>query len=251
MTPALQNALISYFVIFCRIGGCFMLAPGLSSARITPRIRLFAALSLSAALAPSLMQIVQPLVVEGGQDRFIGLIATETLTGAALGLTARALFFTFEMAAAAISQAIGLSSSFAPRIDDNEQAATLTAFLTLGATTLFFVAGFHVELTRAIFDSYSAVAPGSAFSAGALLSRMTVALRDSSLVALRIAAPFFVLSLLTHLAIGLVNRAAPQVAIYFVAAPLVMAIGLGALYLLAPTMLSLFLDFQAFLIERL
>ena len=42
------------FLLFCRIGGCLMLMPGFSSARVPPQVRLFIALAVTLALAPML-----------------------------------------------------------------------------------------------------------------------------------------------------------------------------------------------------
>ena len=43
MTATLPDFVIAAFVTFCRVGGCFMVMPGLSSARVPLQIRLFVA----------------------------------------------------------------------------------------------------------------------------------------------------------------------------------------------------------------
>ncbi|MCB1466086.1 MAG: flagellar biosynthetic protein FliR, partial [Rhizobiaceae bacterium] len=54
MTPFAETVVIAAFLAFCRIGGCFMIMPGLSSARVPLQIRLFLALAISAALVVNL-----------------------------------------------------------------------------------------------------------------------------------------------------------------------------------------------------
>ena len=80
-----MNAWVDYliptFIIFCRIGGCFMLVPGMSSGRIPIRFRLYIAIAFSLALAP----IIVPdfLKAQGPVDgaRLVELIVNETLVG--------------------------------------------------------------------------------------------------------------------------------------------------------------------------
>ena len=44
---AVETQLFALFLLFCRIGGCMLFAPGLSSPRVAVHIRLFAALGLT------------------------------------------------------------------------------------------------------------------------------------------------------------------------------------------------------------
>ena len=43
---------LGVFILFCRIGGCLMLAPGFSTAQIPTQVRLFIALAATLALTP-------------------------------------------------------------------------------------------------------------------------------------------------------------------------------------------------------
>ena len=54
--PALApRAAIGAFVLFCRIGGCLMLAPGFSNTQIPTQVRLFVALAVTLTLTPLLL----------------------------------------------------------------------------------------------------------------------------------------------------------------------------------------------------
>ena len=54
MNAVLANFVITAFVAFSRIGGCFLLMPGLSSARVPIQIRLFVAIApLVASASPN------------------------------------------------------------------------------------------------------------------------------------------------------------------------------------------------------
>ena len=49
-----QGTVLALFAAFCRVGGCFMLLPGFSSARLSLQIRLFLAVAVSIAILPIL-----------------------------------------------------------------------------------------------------------------------------------------------------------------------------------------------------
>src|SRR5690606_31883263 len=50
-----SDAVLSTFLLFCRIGGCLMLMPGFASPRVPAQIRLFIAIAVTLALAPLLL----------------------------------------------------------------------------------------------------------------------------------------------------------------------------------------------------
>ena len=53
VTVTAEGAVIAAFLAFCRIGGCFMVMPGLSSARVPMQVRLFVAVAATLAAARS------------------------------------------------------------------------------------------------------------------------------------------------------------------------------------------------------
>ena len=52
------RAALGAFVLFCRIGGCLMLAPGFSNTQIPTQVRLFVALAVTLTLTPLLLERV-------------------------------------------------------------------------------------------------------------------------------------------------------------------------------------------------
>ena len=52
------NAALGAFMLFCRIGGCLMLAPGFSNTQIPTQVRLFVALAVTLTLTPLLLERV-------------------------------------------------------------------------------------------------------------------------------------------------------------------------------------------------
>ena len=107
---------------------------------------------------------------------------------------------------------------------------------------LLFVFDFHHEIIRALVMSYD-VAPISAmFSPQSALIDMADTISESFLVVLRLGSPFIAYAILVNIGIGFVNKLVPQIPIYFISLPFVIAGGLVLLYFAMPTMLSLFAD---------
>jgi flagellar biosynthesis protein FliR len=80
------------------------------------------------------------------------------------------------------------------------------------------------------------------FNPQAALVDVTDTLSESFLVVLRLGSPFIAYSLLVNLTIGFVNKLVPQIPVYFISLPFVIAGGLVLLYFGASTFLTLFAD---------
>jgi len=223
------SALASGFIIFCRIGTCLAFAPGFSTPRAPMRARLLTALALSLALAPGILEDGGPNLMATSDATTIALIVKESLVGAAIGIMARIFFALFEMMLTAASMSIGASSSFSPRIDEAEAAPEFAALVMFSATSLLFVTNMHWQIVRAVHDSYAAIPIGAGIEMRFALAKMVDALSVGSAIAFRLACPFIFFGLVCNFGFALANKLIPQVAIYFVAAPVVLFCGLSLL----------------------
>ena len=90
--------------------------------------------------------------------------------------------------------------------------------------------------------SYS-VAPLNVFlNPQSALIDITDTLSEAFFVMVRLGSPFVAYALLVNLTVGFVNKLTPQIPVYFISLPFVIAGGLILLYFGAPTLLSLFAD---------
>lgn len=225
-----ETTLLAGFVIFCRIGMCLAFAPGFSSPRMPMRVRLMIALGLTVALAPGLLAAIGPRTLDFDRGRIVVLIVRESATGAALGIVARLVFSALETMFTAASMAIGLSSSFAPRVEEGDSIPELAAIVLFAVTAMLFVMDFHWEIVRAVLDSYSAMPLGSPVSSQFALSRVADTLSFAFSATFRLASPFLAFGLVSNFAFALVNKITPQIAIYFVSTPVILFGGLVILY---------------------
>jgi flagellar biosynthetic protein FliR len=238
---ALQSIIIAAFLAFCRVGSCFMLMPGLSSARVPLQVRLFVALSASGALLIHLWDRITPFATREPTVLLV-LIASESLIGALIGLMARLYVLALQFIASSIATLIGFGAAGGPGIEEVEPQSALGSIISFSALMLLFVFDFHHEIIKALVMSYD-VAPISAmFNPQSALVDMTDTVSESFMVMIRLGSPFIAYAILVNLGIGFINKLVPQIPVYFISLPFVIAGGLILLYFAVPTLLSLFAD---------
>jgi len=230
------------FVLFCRIGACLMLAPGFSSPRTPARVRLFIALAVALSLAPPLLGKAAPHF--DTLAALVGAILSESLVGAVIGLLGRFYFLALETMMMAVSMQIGMSNALGAPIDETEPLPPIASLIVAAATCLVFISDLHWELIDGLMRSYAVMPIGFLLRPQAALHMAADDLTAAFIVTLRIASPFIVFAIVVNLAIGLINRLTPQIPVYFISGPFVIAGGLALLYFSAEAMTSAFL--QAF-----
>ena len=224
------KAALGAFVLFCRIGGCLMLAPGFSSTQIPAQIRLFVALAVTLTLTPLLLGRLPGAALGDDPILTLKIIALESLVGGMIGVLARMFYFALEALAVGAAAMLGFSSPSGFQIERDETMAPLATLISLAAIALLFAANLHWELLRGLVASYDVIPVGADFNARLALKQIADALSESFRLALRIASPYVIYALVVNLALALVNRLTPQVQVFFVATPFVAAGGLVLLY---------------------
>nr|WP_255616771.1 flagellar biosynthesis protein FliR [Microvirga puerhi] len=228
-------------MIFCRVGGCLLVVPGFSSARVPPQVRLFIALAVSLAVAPLLIEKFQGRLQ--GQSPVITLwwIFSESLTGFFIGFLGRIFFMALQTLVTAMATGIGFGSIPGTQIDDSESIPAIGSLIMMVATALVFMADLHWELFRGLIASYSRLPPGETFGAQLALVQITDQISATFLVALRISSPFIIYSVIVNLAVGLANKLTPTIPVYFLATPFVLLGGMLLFYILFKEYMLLFM----------
>ena len=239
--PPLPELVIAAFLAFCRIGGCFMMMPGLSSVRVPMNVRLFVAVAVSFALLAHLWDQIQPHV-DTRPVVLIPLVLSEILIGGLIGLVARFYLLALQFIASAIAMMSGFTAMPGIAIEEMDAQTPISAIVSLSALLLLFTLNFHHEIMAALVASYWLAPVNVFFNPGAALSDLTDTISESFLIVLRLGSPFIAYAILMNLAVGFINKLSPQIPVYFISLPFVIAGGLILMYLTFPTMLSLFAD---------
>lgn len=250
MTEEPQLWAFSLFLLFCRVGGCVIFAPGLSSARVPTQIRLLVALGVVLALSPLLAGLIARRVAEIGENAQPLLILHETIVGSAIGLMGRFFFLSLQFAANTLWSTIGLAGVPGVPLEESDSGSPLATLASTGAVVVIFTLGLHIEMLRAIIDSYGVIGIAEALEPETLLSNMTSVLSETSALALRLAAPFIAYGILINIALGLANRFVPHISVYHATTGLVMFLGFVLLHLLWPEWMMLFVGSYATWLQR-
>ena len=240
MIDGLANTVLATFLVFCRVGACLMLVPGFSSINIPVQVRLFVAIVISFALTPVLMATLRPLVVDALPLTLAFLIGSELLIGSIIGIGGRVFFLALQTMATAMASGIGLSSIPGTQVGDVDPAPALVPLIMAGVSTLFFMTDQHWQVLRGLMKSYDVWHPGDRLGGATALDQLVTPLAESFVLTLRITSPFIVYAVIVNLAVGLVNKVAPAIPVYFLATPFVLLGGLLLLYLVSDEMLTQF-----------
>lgn len=242
MSDALTTSLFSIFLVFCRIGGCVMFAPGFSSPRLPMQIRLFVAVGITAAVAPLVTTGMAATLSGMTSADQIFLILSETLAGAAIGIMARIFVLALQFAATAVASFIGLAGIPGVPLEETDSGSPLATLASAAAVMLMMHMGLHLELLAAVIDSYSAIRPERAVPIEALTRNLLDTVSETWLLALRLAGPFLLYGVIVNSALGLANRFAQQISAYHASSGAVILGGLMLAYLIWADWMNIFLD---------
>ncbi len=240
------------FAVFCRVGAMFMTAPAFGDFTLSPRLRLAAAIAVTAALAPVAGQFYPAWAREGGLSVMSAVIIGELLIGGFLGLAARTFFAALNVAGQTIAYQMGLSLSQIFDPSQELQGAIVGGFLAVLGTTMIFATDLHHMLLTALKDSYLLMAPGALPRFGDMSSLMVETLSAAFSLGLRLAAPFILFGLVFYIGAGVLNRLMPQAQVFFMLMPASLTLGLMLLMLTTGLVMVLFLErFETFLSQFL
>ncbi|KPF42032.1 flagellar biosynthetic protein FliR [Rhizobium sp. AAP43] len=224
-----QGTVLVLFAIFCRIGACIMTLPGFSSARISMNIRLLLAVAISISLTPLLFDTVYPRISGTGAS-MIAVIVAEVLIGMMYGLVPRFFVLGLQFAGTSMSMAIGLSSPGSGDVLEDTSETALTNMISFAGLLILFMLDFHHVVFRALAESYSVMPIGDLPDTQKMLITLTDTLSATFILMLRLASPFLIFGLMFNVGVGLVNKLAPQIPIFYISTPYLLMGGLVLLY---------------------
>ena len=119
------RAALGAFVLFCRIGGYLMVAPGFSNTQIPTQVRLFVALAVTLTLTPLLLERVPSEALADDPILALKTIAVESAVGGMIGVLARLFYFALDALAVGAASMLGFSSPSGFQIEGDEPMAPL------------------------------------------------------------------------------------------------------------------------------
>lgn len=222
-----------------RIGGAFAVCPALSDSMIPGVARRAFVLGISAIAVPLVMRGLPP-----GEPNYwlFSLVALkEAIIGFLIGFFAAIPFWIAENIGNLIDNQRGatMGEMYSPL--SGAQVSSTGLFFTQVVSTLFFVGGAVFILLGALYRSYAlwpVFTEGVRFDPATPLAILGAA--DAMLeTTVIIAAPIVILMFLATVGLGLVNRTAPQLNVFFLSMPIKSALGVAMLVVYLPFILDM------------
>ncbi len=235
-----QGWLWAAALVFLRVGAAMALMPAFGDQVVPQRVRLVLALAFTAIVLPAVagqMQDLPSVPLAAGE---------EVLAGLTLGIGLRLFVLALQTAGSIVAQTTSLSQLFAGATPEPQPA--IGNLLTMASLALAVQAGLHVRAAILFVMSYQILPAGRLPAAADLAEWGLQRIVAATVLALGLAAPFVIGSVVYNVALGVINRAMPQMPVSMVGAPV---LTLGALVLMAlasPLILVIWLEaFTAFL----
>lgn len=230
-----QEQLLVFLVVFARIGSVAMFLPPIGEASLPNRIKLALGLVMAVIVMPS----VAVRITDGPLPPLPALLAAETLTGLAIGILLRLAVVALQVCGTIIGQATSLSQMMGAAGLDPLPA--VGHILALGGLALAMMSQMHVHLAEALIRSYGQIPLGAVLNAGTALAIVVERVQALFGLALSLAAPFLIVGLLYNLALGVINRAMPQLMVVLIGAPAITGATLALLAVVSPILLQVWL----------
>ncbi len=226
------------FIVFLRIGPVISLFPGFGEQSVPMRIKLMLALGFTLALTPALAPELSGAVAS--PPPLPWLILCETAIGLVIGIGFRLFLLALQTAGSIAAQATSLA-----QILGNSGATPMPAIghlLVIGGLALAMILGLHIRLAEMMVLTYALFPVAVLPEASAVTTWGVRQIASAFALAFTLAAPFVIVSVVYNLTLGIINRAMPQLMVVFVGAPVITAGGMILLLLLAPTMLTIWVQ---------
>lgn len=233
-----QDGIAVGFIVFLRIGAAMAVLPAFGERAIPERVRLILAIAFTAIVAPAVSGHVLPLLQS---DRHIYLLlGSEVIAGLALGLALRFFVLVLQIAGSIAAQSTSLSQIFGGGAVEPQPA--IGHVMVVSGLALAVMTGLHVRLAEALIGSYSVFSPGVFPSPSIIADWGLDRVAKAFALSFTLAAPFVIASFIYNVALGVINRAMPQLMVAFVGAPAITAGGLILMFLSFPLVLSVWND---------
>lgn len=238
--PKDWSAYGSIAMVFFRLMGIVIIAPGFSHQAVPRLFKVLFALSLSVALFPMLVDKLAPVpsTVEG----VAAYALKETAIGFVMGFAAYVTFEAIHMGAQFVGYQLGFGTAGVLDPGSQSNVSALVPLAGWIGLMVILLTDMHHQILHLFVLSFDVTRAKEPDWAGNL--PLTTFLVDQAgrlfLEAVRLAAPFTLLVLACNCVVGVLSRMLPQMHMLLFVFPITMTLGLLALWLVMPEWLECF-----------
>lgn len=244
---------VSFMLVMTRVSAMMYAFPFFGSPAVANRIRILFTLVLSFMILPI-------VGVEGlGHDWGLGQlglsIGRELAIGLLVGFGTKFMFEAFSLAGTFAGRQMGFA--IADLVDPVTAApqSMVGQFWALVAILLFLTVNGHHFLIRLLLQNFEVVPLDTGVMRAASGRLLITGSTDMFHLALRLAAPALILTMMMDIGVGVLSRAMPRLQVFFVALPLKLLVGVFSLVvslqLFQAIFSTVYADFQEYLVSLL
>lgn len=226
----------TFFLVFVRCSGMMIAAPVFGAANLPVMIRVFITLALSMALTFAVRPSVGAVPADLGE--FAMAIGNEALSGLLIGAFFSLVLHAVSMAGAMADLMMGLGMSQLLNPLTGVPVSVIGQFKYLLGLMVFLQVDAHHLMLGAFLQSYQSMPTLSADLMVPMQESLVGLLGQMTLLALQMAAPVAAVSIVVDAALGLVNRAVPQMHVFLVGMPAKTIMGMIALSISIPALVG-------------
>ena len=231
--------ILAAVLAMARFGAAFMICPALSDSMIPGVARRAAIFGFAWIAIPYIHAGMPP--GEPNMWMFAMVAAKEALIGFLLGFFAAIPFWVAENVGNFIDNQRGATMGEVYSPLNGSQVSTTGIFFTQIVSTVFFVGGAIFLFLGALYKSYDiwpVFAEGVSFVSDAPMTILAT-VDDMVCTTVVISAPAIIVMFLATIGLGLVNRTAPQLNVFFLSMPVKSALGIALLIVYLPFIMDM------------
>jgi flagellar biosynthetic protein FliR len=217
MEFTVQSAtLITLLLVAARIAAWLLVAPPIATGGVPATVKTVLSVGLALAIVPSARAHAPAAEVAP----VLGALLEQVLIGAALGFLTRLLFSAVEMAGSLLDLSGGFAMAAAYDPMSKSTSSVYGRFYGLLCTTLIFATNAHLMIFQGFLRTFSAIPLDGALSMSRFTHMLSTLVSEMFVSALQIAGPLIVVLLIADIALGVLNRIAPQLNAFTMSFPI-------------------------------
>ncbi|SHG27548.1 flagellar biosynthetic protein FliR [Jatrophihabitans endophyticus] len=198
--------LLALVLASTRIIAWALVAPPLATGGLPRTVKAM----VSVALAVAVLPVVRHHLPAQEAAPIVSALVIQIALGAGLGFLTRLVFTAVEAAGGLLDVFGGFSLSAAYDPLSTTMNSVFGRFYALLCTTLIFATNVHLVIFRGFLQTFTTVPLDSGFSMDEMAKHITGGVTDLFVSALQIAGPLIVVLFIADVALGVLNRIAPQ-----------------------------------------
>ncbi|HEY3736443.1 MAG TPA: flagellar biosynthetic protein FliR [Jatrophihabitans sp.] len=198
--------LITLLLCSTRCIAWMSIAPPMATGGVPSHIKAIFGVALGLALVPSSEAHAPPPELVP----VIGALVLQIVVGVGLGFLTRLLFSAVEAAGSALDMFGGFSMAIAYDPFTKSATSVFGKFYAILCTTLIFATNTHLVIFGGFIRSFDAIPLDGTFNTASLAHAVTTGMTQMFVATLQIAGPLIVVLFIADVALGIMNRIAPQ-----------------------------------------